>query len=438
MAKKHLTLAGSVGVVSITVFALLAPSIPATAAGKYDGIKITANFMASGTYDKAALDVKPIFEAATGATVEIVAKPFPDLVQANLTDLATGTGQYDVISVTSWEADIYDKLLPLDSFIKRDNYGAGAGFIPGLLRENQGTEYFDGKAVGVPYAIDGYAMLVRTDLFKKAGVKTTWKTWPEFFTALDKLKKTLPKTVSPFVFAYGATEQVPAIWLSAYDGPLLKKNGTYGMDRAKMASALNIAKKTLAYAPKNALSLSIDEANQAFLNGNAAVVMGWPSFIRAAADDKAKSKVVGKWALAAQPGPGFTWLSAWNLGISKTSKNPEAAWEFIKAYINEANGTKWMSQYGIGSPFSATFSSASAVATHGHDYPQHLKNLGSVKNPPWSFSAFLDVYSAGSGDFMLGKQTAAQTVSSWDKQLGKKKPALSLQQASKASGLMQK
>ena len=163
MAKKHLALAGSVGVVAAVVFSLLATSVPAKAAGEFAGIKITANFMASGTYDKAALDVKPVFEAATGATVEIVAKPFPDLVQSNLTDLATGTGQYDVISVTSWEADVYDKLLPLDSFIARDNYGKGAGFIPGLLRANQGTEFFDGKPVGVPYAIDGYAMLVRND-----------------------------------------------------------------------------------------------------------------------------------------------------------------------------------------------------------------------------------------------------------------------------------
>jgi ABC-type glycerol-3-phosphate transport system substrate-binding protein len=438
MKRKRSFLAGGVGVVGIVALSLFTTAIPAPAAGQFDGVKITANFMASGTYDKAALDVKPVFEAATGATVEIVAKPFDQLVQANLTDLATGTGQYDVISVTAWEADVYDKLLPLDSFIARDNYGKGAGFIPGLLRPNQGTEYYNGHPVGIPYAIDGYAMLVRTDLFAKAGIKANWKTWPQFFATMDKLKKTLPKTVSPFVFAYGATEQIPAIWLSAYDGYLLKKNGTYGMDPKKMTTALDVAKKSMSYAPKNAKALSIDEANQVFLNGNAAVLMGWPSFVRAAADDKTKSKVVGKWALAAQPGPGLTWLSAWNLGIAKTSKNPEAAWAFIKAYINQANGTKWMSQYGIGSPFQDTFTSAAAKALHGHDYPQHAKNLASVKNPPWSFSAFLDVYARGTGDFILGKKTAAQTLASWDKQLGKKKPALGMQQAAKLSGLMQK
>ena len=409
------------------------------AAPDLKGTKITANFMASGTYDKAALEVKASYEAATGGTVEIVAKPFDQLVQANLTDLATGTGQYDVISVTSWEADAYDKLLPLDTFIKRDNYGVKAGFIPGLLRPNQGTEYFDGKPVGIPYAIDGYAMLVRTDLLKKAGItKWNWKTWPALFADLDKMKGKLPSGVSPFVFAYGATEQVPAIWLSAYDGYLLKKNGTYGVETNKMIKALDVVKKTLNYAPSNAKALSIDEANQVFLAGNAAVIMGWPSFIRAAADDPAKSKVVGKWALSSIPGPGMTWLSAWNLGIAKTSKNPEAAWEFIKSYVNEANGTKWMASLGIGSPFLNTFTSDAAKEAKGHDYPQHSKNLEGVKNAPWSFSAFLDVYSRGTGDFLSGKLTAAKTVAYWDKQLGKKKPAPGMVEAAKSSGLMQK
>lgn len=437
MKNKSAKFISSVGVIGVVAVSLIASTSSAPAAGKFAGTKITANFMASGTYDKAASEVKATYEAATGGTVEIVAKPFDQLVQANLTDLATGTGQYDVISVTSWEADAYDKLLPLDTYIKRDNYGAAAGFIPGLLRPNQGTEYFNGKAVGVPYGIDGYAMLVRTDLLAKAGVTANWKTWPEFFKDMDKLKKTLPATVSPFTFAYGATEQVPAIWLSAYDGYLLKSNGTYGLDNVKMARALNIAKQTLKYAPKNALAMSIDEANQLFLNGNAAVVMGWPSFIRAAADDPTKSKVVGKWALSAVPGPGMVWLSAWNLGISKTSKNPEAAWEFIKTYINEKNGTTWMAKYGIGSPFLATFTGADAKAKHAHDYPQHATNLGNVKNAPWSFSAFLDVYARGSGDFMSGKQSALQTLQSWDKQLSKKKPSAGEQEAAKLSGLMQ-
>ena len=436
---KRKTRFSATGIALIGALALTAIGLPnsSLAAGEFAGKKITANFMASGTYDKAAEEVKTSFEAATGATVEIVAKPFDQLVQANLTDLATGTGQYDVISVTSWEADVYDKLLPLDKFIKRDGYGKEAGFIPGLLRPNQGTEFFDGKPVGVPYAIDGYAMLVRKDLLDKAGVSWNWKTWPEFFKAMDILKKKLPKTVSPFVFAYGATEQVPAIWLSAYDGHLLKKNGTYGVDTSKMVSALGTVKKSMKYAPSNAAALSIDEANQVFLNGNAAVVMGWPSFIRAAADNPAKSKVVGKWALSSIPGKGMVWLSAWNLGIAKTSKNPELAWEFIKAYINEKNGTKWMASLGIGSPFLKTFDGPDAKAKHAHDYPQHAVNLDGVKNAPWSFSAFLDVYSRGTGDFLSGKQSAIQTVQSWDKQLGKKKPAPGMVEAAKSSGLME-
>lgn len=404
----------------------------------FTGQSIVASFMESGTYNVAALDdVKPAFEASTGASVEVVARPFDQLMQSYLTDLATDTGQYDIISVTSWIGDVYDKLLPLDEYIARDGYGAEAGFIPDLLKPNQGTEYFDGKPIGIPYAIDAYAVLYRTDLFEAAGVEPNWSNWEEMFATLDALKPSLPAGVDPFVFAYGATEQTPAIWLSAYDGYLLNSDGTYGHDKDKMVEALEITKRTMDYAPSNAAALSIDEANQVFLNGNAAVLMGWPSFVRAAADDPEKSQVVGKWALGSLPGPGVTWLSAWNLGIAKTSKNPDLAWEFIKSYINEQNGTDFMARYGIGSPFLATFTSDAAVAEKGHDYPQHAKNMANVRNAPWSFSAFLDVYSRGTGDFLSGLKTASETVDDWDTQLGDTSPSAGMQEAAKLSGLME-
>jgi ABC-type glycerol-3-phosphate transport system substrate-binding protein len=404
----------------------------------FSGQSIVASFMESGTYDVAASDdIKPDFESATGASVEIIARPFDQLMQSYLTDLATDTGQYDIISVTSWIGDVYDKLLPLDEYIARDGYGAEAGFIPDLLKPNQGTEYFDGKPIGVPYAIDAYAVLYRKDLFEAAGIDPKWNNWEEMFATLDALKPSLPADVDPFVFAYGATEQTPAIWLSAYDGYLLNSDGTYGLEKEKMITALETTKRAMDYAPSNAAALSIDEANQVFLNGNAAVLMGWPSFVRAAADDPSKSQVVGKWALSSVPGPGMTWLSAWNLGIAKTSENPDLAWEFIKTYVNEQNGTDFMARYGIGSPFLSTFTSDAAVAEKGHDYPQHAKNMANVRNAPWSFSAFLDVYSRGTGDFLSGVKTASETVDDWESQLGGTSPSAGMQEAAKLSGLMQ-
>jgi ABC-type glycerol-3-phosphate transport system substrate-binding protein len=411
-----------------------------TDAGTTDfaGQSIVASFMESGTYNVAAIDdVKPAFEASTGATVEVIARPFDQLMQSYLTDLATDTGQYDIISVTSWIGDVYDKLLPLDEYIARDGYGADAGFIPDLLKPNQGTEYFDGKPIGIPYAIDAYAVLYRSDLFEAAGIEPNWSNWEEMFATLDALKPSLPAGVDPFVFAYGATEQTPAIWLSAYDGYLLNSDGTYGLERDKMVEALEVTKRSMSYAPSNAAALSIDEANQVFLNGNAAVLIGWPSFVRAAADDPSKSQVVGKWALSSLPGPGITWLSAWNLGIAKTSKNPDLAWEFIKTYINEQNGTDFMARYGIGSPFLSTFTSDTAQAEKGHDYPQHAKNMANVRNAPWSFSAFLDVYSRGTGDFLSGVKTASETVDDWESQLGDTSPSAGMQEAARLSGMME-
>ena len=140
-----------------------------------------------------------------------------------------------------------------------------------------------------------------------------------------------------------------------YDGYLVNKDGKYALDREKAVAALNKMQSLLEYNPPDVLGLAIDPGNAVFLNGKAATMVGWPSFIRAAADDPEKSQVVGKWALAEFPGPGFPMVSAWNLFISKYSKNPDAAWEWIKAYANAENGKQWMKEYGIGSPFQSTY-----------------------------------------------------------------------------------
>ena len=61
------------------------------------GVEIVTNFMQSGTMTSAPSSGTG-FEEATGIELEIVASPFVVLVQNNITDLTTGTGEFDVIS----------------------------------------------------------------------------------------------------------------------------------------------------------------------------------------------------------------------------------------------------------------------------------------------------------------------------------------------------
>ena len=394
----------------------------------FEGQEIVVSYMQSGTYDNAARDLEPSFEEETGAAIEVVAQPFEVLTQSYVTDLATGTGQFDLISSTSWIADQFPQLRSLGDLYQAEDF---PGFIPELLEPGRAA-YNGDDIVGIPYAVDAYGLFYRTDIFEQAGVTPNWSNWDQFFAALDALGPALPDGMSPFVFAYGAVEQTPAIWLAAYDSWMVDSAGRYGVDRGPAVAALQVLQRTLEYAPEGAVALSIDEANALFNSGGAAVLIGWPSFNRSAANDS----LPGQWALGSLPGPGRPWLSLWNASIASTSDNPELVYEWIKAYINPENSAANMVEYGIGSPFSGTYSDPDALAANAHDYPTQAANLAQAINVPWTFPAF-EVAFRAVGEMLTGALTPEQVVDSWHEGWGPLDPPQAAVDEAAALGMQQ-
>lgn len=379
------------------------------------GSEITVTYMKSGTYDVAAEALKSDFESETGIKVELITAPWDVLNQNHITDLTTGTGAYDVMSGEFWIADVFSHMLPLDDYVKRDNYGSD--FVPGIWAPGP-SDFYDGMRIGVPYSADAYGIWYRTDIFEEAGLEANWATWDDYIATLDKLKEHLAGTdISPMVYYFGQIEQPSAIFLGMYDGYLVTKDGKYGLDREKAVAALEKMKSLLPYNPEGALGFDFNAGNGVFLNGKAATMVGWPSFIRADADNPEKSQVVGKWAMGPYPGPGFPMVSAWNLFISKYSQNPDADWEWIKAYVNAKNGTDYMLKYGIGSPFKTTYEDPEMNKTLSHFLPGQLGNLNRAKSLPWTFAAF-EIFFRNQGDFLQGKVTAEEMLdnvqTAWD------------------------
>lgn len=394
----------------------------------FEGQEIVVSYMQSGTYDNAARDLEPSFEEETGAAIEVVAQPFEVLTQSYVTDLATGTGQFDLISSTSWIADQFPQLRSLGDLYQAEDF---PGFIPELLEPGRAA-YNGDDIVGIPYAVDAYGLFYRTDIFDQAGVEPNWSNWDQFFAALDALGPALPDGMSPFVFAYGAVEQTPAIWLAAYDSWMVDSAGRYGVDRGPAVAALQVLQRTLEYAPEGAVALSIDEANALFNSGGAAVLIGWPSFNRSAANES----LPGQWALGSLPGPGRPWLSLWNASIASTSDNPELVYEWIKAYINPENSAANMVEYGIGSPFSGTYSDPDALAANAHDYPTQAANLAQAINVPWTFPAF-EVAFRAVGEMLTGALTPEQVVDSWHEGWGPLDPPQAAVDEAAALGMQQ-
>jgi ABC-type glycerol-3-phosphate transport system substrate-binding protein len=379
------------------------PTKPPAPTKAPEAVKIAVSFMASGTYDKAAADVAADLKGK-GVDVTVAAFPWAVLRQNNTNQLIAGTAEYSAMSGSYYLADVYKFMKPVDDLIKKDN--VGQGMIDGLMTK---SEHSNGKQIGIPYGVDSYGLMYRTDLFKTAGMEAKFATWADFLKAMPALQAKLPKDVAPFVFAGGAGEQLPAVFFADYDGTYINKDGKFQLEADKAAAAIQVSNDILKFAEKGSKAYSVDEANAVFLSGKAAMVIGWPSFIRAAADDPAKSQVVGKWAQMEFPGKGFPWLSLWNIFVNSSAKNPDAAWAFVKAYTSEANALVFFNKYGIGSCYVSTYQNADVLAKHGHDLPNGMKNIARAKNPPLSGEA-QDFFSATLGEMNSGKLTAKQAV----------------------------
>lgn len=405
------------------------------AAPSFAGVEIVATYMQSGTYDKAAEEIKPKFEEATGIKVELIAAPWDVLNQNHITDLTTGTGAYDVMSGEFWIATVFEHMLPLDEYVARDNYGSE--FIERIWSPGP-SNFYEGKRIGVPYSADAYGIWYNTEIFEQCGVTADWETWDDYIAVLDKLQGCLEGTdIAPMVHYFGQIEQPAAIFLGMYDGYLVDKDGNYALDREKAIAALNKLQSLLQYNPEGVLGFDFNAGNAVFLNGKAATMVGWPSFIRADADNPEKSQVVGKWAMAKFPGPGFPMVSAWNLFISKYSKHPDAAWEWIKAYVNPENGKHFMMKYGIGSPFKSTYEDPELLANLSHFLPGQLANLSRVKSLPWTFAAF-EAFFRNEGDFHQGKITAEEMLDRVQTEWNEIEVPAALVELADAQGLKQK
>ncbi len=398
----------------VLIIAVLLPAGALAQDMPHAGAEVVTTFMQSGTYDIGAEQLEPGFEELTGIELDIVASPFVVLVQNHITDLSTGTGEFDVISGDFWIGSVWNQMHPLDELIERDMWGGS--FIEGLMQPGP-SGYFDGKRIGIPYSADAYGLIYRTDIFEEAGISADWETWDEFIAALDALEMHLEGSdIAPNVFAFGAAEQTPAIFLGMYDGYLVDSDGNYGLDNDKAVAALNQMKSLLGYNPEGATGLSIDEANSVFLNGNAATMICWVSFVRASAQDPDSSLVVDNWATAPFPGPGFPFLSAWNLFISGFSENPEAAWEWIKYYITEEEAKRRFVELGVGSPFLSTYEDPELIEKYSHDFPSMVANLNRAESVPWIFAAF-EIFFRHMSEFVIGAVDVdtmlANTLADW-------------------------
>jgi len=196
-----------------------------------------------------------------------------------------------------------------------------------------------GKLVAMPWFGDFGMLYYRKDLLKKYGYKRPPASWVQLFQMAKKIQngeKATNPSFSGFVFQGNAYEGLTCDsleWIASSGGGHFIDGGKATINNAKAANILNLFRANIGVTtPRGVTSYQEGETHTAFIDGNAAFMRNWP-YAYSLAQAKG-SKVAGKFAVAPLPhGAGqhsVATVGGWQLAVSKYSKHPDAAIEFVR------------------------------------------------------------------------------------------------------------
>ena len=255
------------------------------------------------------------------------------LRQRLTTDIATKGGQYDIMTIGTYEVPIWAKqnwLLPLD------NLGADYD-VDDLLPAIRGGLSIDGKLYAAPFYGESSMVMYRTDLMEKAGLDMPdAPTW-------DFIKEAAAKMTDKDNEVYGICLRGKAGWGEnmAFLTAMSNSYGARWFDEKWMPQFDSDAwKATLNdyldlmnnYGPPGASSNGFNENLALFQTGKCGM---WIDATVAASfvTNPDESQVADKVGFALAPDKGLgkrgNWLWAWSLGVPAGTQKAEAAQKFV-------------------------------------------------------------------------------------------------------------
>jgi len=268
-----------------------------------------------------------------GVTLKWVTLEENVLRQRVTTDIATKGGQFDVLTIGTYEVPIWAKqgwLLPLEKL--------GAGYdVDDLIPPIRAGLTVNGKLYAAPFYGESSMIMYRKDLFEKAGLKMpAAPTWDFIADAAKKLTDRPTETygiclrgkpgwgenmalLTAMANSFGA-RWFDEKWKPEFDGPEWKRTLTFYVDLMKAAG------------PPGASTNGFNE-NLALFNAGKCGIWIDATVAASFVSNPKESKVADKVGFALAPtaglGKGASWLWAWTLAVPAGSKKADAAEKFI-------------------------------------------------------------------------------------------------------------
>jgi multiple sugar transport system substrate-binding protein len=325
------------GAAVLVGLAAVGTAVPAQASAAAEGV--TLKILVNQPHLRPMTNVvAPAWAQQTGGKLEVTATDYTQLTDKMIADVRSGTGEFDLFDYLYYG---------LGSLVQADALVDLTGWIAGQKKDIDPRDFlpsiydpytlYKGRRYGLPF--DGSQQLIfyNTEIFATYGVHPP-TTWDEYDAAARKISEGSGGTT------YGAVVQGQADplvlgcafinRLVGYGGDLVDRSGkpTLTSDAARAAAQHLIDIRPHAL---TTVEVGFTTGNNAFLNGQAALLETWTGMAQRA-DNPALSNIVGKWGAVAVPLGGGNRSrrtpldSGYGLGVSTASTNKAAALEFVK------------------------------------------------------------------------------------------------------------
>lgn len=274
-----------------------------------------------------------------------------NLLASYLTSFEAKSSDLDVIRVdVIWPGLLAEHLLDMNDYTPKEQLDM---YIPSLLVNNT----VDGRLVALPIRI-GFGMLYyRTDLVEKYGFGGPPATWEELEEMATVIQAGEREAGNPEFWGYvwqgnsyeGLTCNALEWTASNGAGTIISPEGEIEVNNSASINAIERAASWIGtISPPGITTYIEDDSRAVWIAGNAAFLRMWPGAYGSSVTSEA---IAGNFAVAPLPagdsGKGASTLGGWEIGVSKYSKNPEAAAAFA-VFMTGKDNAKY---YAIDSTF---------------------------------------------------------------------------------------
>lgn len=314
----------------------LALGVLTAGVAKSEQVKLTVALAANPQMETAAKLIDNFYAKYPDIKVSFQILPENQLRPTVLKDVATNSGQFDVVMLGAYEVPLWAQkgwIADLSkNYVSKDPDWKVGDLIPAI----KDLVSYKGDLYATPFYGSSSFMFYRKDLFEKAGltmpVTPTWEQIADFAAKLDDKTNNVAGICLRGIPGWGQSLAPLTTVINTYGGRWFDENWNVQLSSPKSKAAIEFYVNMLkSHGQPDAAKDGWAECLQLFTQGKAAMWYDDTVFAGPVLD-QANAQVKPNVGFAMAPvkvKDNSGWLWAWGLAVPNTSRHQDAAWKLV-------------------------------------------------------------------------------------------------------------